>query len=179
MPQYSLFGGCFSSDIPFPELRPTDDPTTDWTFRRASALPPMAQPVLMSDGVWPSGIRLSTYSHGGGFRLDYSDTGVFDISPDGALITWCPRPDTSEEVARHDTLGIVLSMALHAAGLLPLHGSAVAIGGAGVAFLAPSGTGKSTLALALVRGGARMLTDDTLPVDLGPPVTAWPGVQSV
>jgi hypothetical protein len=82
-------------------------------------------------------------------------------------------------MVRMAILGRILPTALHAAGTLCLHGSAVALDGRGIAFLAPKLHGKSTLALALANAGARLLTDDTLPVDPGPPVTVGPGVHSV
>jgi hypothetical protein len=82
------------------------------------------------------------------------------------------------ELARVDILGRVLSLAAYEQGLFALHGSAVALSGGAIGFLAPKGSGKSTLAMSLVARGARLLTDDTLPVD---PATAMarPGVHSV
>jgi len=47
-----------------------------------------------------------------------------------------------------------------AAGPLVVHGTAVAFGGRGLLILGASGTGKSTLALALVRAGAALVADD-------------------
>jgi hypothetical protein len=110
-------------------------------------------------------------------RLTYDDTGSFDISPDGAHIIWYPAEGSREELARLDVLGRVLATAVHAAGSLCLHGSAVALHGNGVAFVAPKFHGKSTLAQALVAVGARLATDDALPIDMGPPVTMRPGVH--
>ena len=43
---------------------------------------------------------------------------------------------------------------------LEVHGTAVALGGAGVLILGPSGAGKSDLALRLIDGGARLVADD-------------------
>jgi hypothetical protein len=62
--------------------------------------------------------------------------------------------------------------------MLCLHGSAVALDGRAIGFLAHKGFGKSTLAMAMASRGARLLTDDTLPVDPGTG-TARPGVHSV
>jgi len=49
-------------------------------------------------------------------------------------------------------------------GFFPLHASAVEIGGRAVAFTAPSGGGKSTLAAALSEVGLPHVSDDTLPL---------------
>ncbi len=67
---------------------------------------------------------------------------------------------------RADLLGRVMALAAHADGRLTLHASAVSVAGRAVAFVGPKHAGKSTLALALVRKGARLLTDDTLVVRL-------------
>ena len=72
-----------------------------------------------------------------------------------------------------------MALALHASGYLCLHGSSVATATGAIAFLAPKYHGKSTLALALSRAGAKLLTDDILPVDPSPPIRAIPGVHQV
>lgn len=56
-----------------------------------------------------------------------------------------------------------LSAALQ--GLALLHASAVALGGKALAFTAPSGTGKTSVAAHLVARGASFLTDDALAVE--------------
>jgi len=53
---------------------------------------------------------------------------------------------------------------LYQRGLVPLHGSAVESNGALLAFLGQSGMGKSSIAAALVAGGATLVTDDLLAV---------------
>jgi hypothetical protein len=71
-------------------------------------------------------------------------------------------------------------MVVHHEGGVVLHASAVSIGAKVVAFLGPKHVGKSTLAMALVRRGARLVTDDTLVVRLeGAVALAAPGVQRV
>src|SRR5690606_37861635 len=66
-------------------------------------------------------------------------------------------------------------------GLFPLHASAIVAQGEIVAFLAPSGGGKSALAASLEMRGFEVWADDILPVRLdgeGRPI-ASPGVSSV
>ena len=54
-------------------------------------------------------------------------------------------------------------------GLLPIHASAVALGGQVFAFTGPGGAGKSTLVAALGDRGLPMFCDDTLVLDLSDP----------
>ena len=51
-----------------------------------------------------------------------------------------------------------------------LHATAVAINGAGVLLLGPSGSGKSDLALRLIDRGAVLISDDGVLVDAGSPI---------
>jgi hypothetical protein len=111
--------------------------------------------------------------------VHFDDTGSFLVDRDGREIRWRPGPDPDPEKVRADVLGPVLAAAQHAAGRFCLHGSAVTLGKTALALLGPKHHGKSTLALALVERGARLLTDDSLPVELATPAAALPGVHSV
>jgi hypothetical protein len=73
-------------------------------------------------------------------------------------------------------LGQVLPLTASTQGLEIFHASAVAIGGAVVALAGPSGSGKSSLAAALIAGGAAFFTDDVLAVDATAfELVAYPG----
>ena len=198
MHRYAVFGGRLRSTLAFPELRaaPDDGRPDDWSLTVAAphASPhdsphdsPHASPRDSSTAE-PVGshryagevlVRLLRTGHG--LRIETSDIGSFDLAAGGA-IAWRPTPGAREDLARFDVLGRVIPIALHQAGALVLHGSSVAWDGAGaVAFLAPKGHGKSTLALALAQRGARLLSDDATviaPGADGRPV-ARPGVHAV
>jgi len=75
--------------------------------------------------------------------------------------------------------GRVMTSVIYQRGLLPLHASAVSIGGGIVALCGESGTGKSTLAAALGRNGHVVVSDDLLPVkaSAGQIPRAWPGAS--
>lgn len=75
--------------------------------------------------------------------------------------------DTSEESLWLN--GSVYAAIASMNGLLPIHASAVAFGGAVYAFTGPAGAGKSTLVAALGRWGLPMFCDDTLILDLSDP----------
>lgn len=178
MNRYAVFGGCLSSELDFPELV-TARAAPTWTLRTAhGALPAGPLEFLGQDKVDPN-IQVRLYRIEGRYLLRFDDTGDFLISEDGHLVEWYPAPGARLESARIDVLGRALPLALHRRGTFCLHGSAVAFPTGGVAFLAPKFGGKSTLALALTNVGARLATDDTVAVDLGPPAQLHPGVHTL
>lgn len=187
MHAYRVLGGVLRSDLDFPEL-PADTlgrPAT-WTLTTcAGSAPHSTFERLGADPVRSAG-EVTLDRGPAQYRLTYPDTGVYDITDEGSRIDWYPpaeRPYDPErflDAARIDVLGRVLAVAMHAGGTESLHGSAVALAdGRAVAFVAPKFHGKSTLASALVAQGARLLTDDTLPVEQGDPPHARPGVHTV
>jgi ABC-type cobalamin/Fe3+-siderophores transport system ATPase subunit len=112
--------------------------------------------------------------------LAFDDTGTFDIDLSTRTIRWYRGTDSNSVAVRTDLLGRVLALAVHREGALVLHASAVSVEDGVVAFLGPKGAGKSTLAMALVRHGGRLVTDDTLVVRFeGDATLASPGVQRV
>jgi hypothetical protein len=179
LPHYSAFDGCLRSDqILFPELPFSESRMPDWYLHVADEPSPQNVGEKIGIGVEPM-CEIALYRIADGFRLRHSCTGEFDITANGSTIVWYPLASAKPEMARIDVLGRVLSVALHMTGVLTLHGSAVAFGKSGAAFLAPKHHGKSTLAAALVRAGARMLSDDSVAVDLRVPATMRFGVPSM
>ena len=180
MNRYQVFGGVLCSELEFPELDCTTRPETDWTLTvTTSPAPELPLGDALGEDKVDQGVMVRSYATPDGFRLVYDDTGVFDVTGGGREIRW-HRPETADlEAGRLDVLGRVLALALHASGWLSLHGSAVALADGAVAFLAPKGNGKSTLAFALMRAGAALMTDDTVVIGSGLPATVRPGVQSV
>lgn len=69
-------------------------------------------------------------------------------------------PDT----VRLFVLGTCMGVLLMQRRILPIHGSAVVIGGKAYAFVGESGTGKSTLAAAFRQAGYQMVSDDVIAV---------------
>ncbi len=181
MPYYSVFGGCLRSEIAFPELRTIARAAPRWRLHVSSRQQALDHAELLGIDDVGDGSEVRLYKFAGGYRLQYDDnTGAFDVSADGREITWFPVAHPNEEMVRLHVLGRVLATALHAAGTFCLHGSGVALQGGAIGFLAPRFWGKSTLAMALAKTGARLLSDDTLavhPDDV--PLLLWPGVHSV
>ena len=174
---YAAFGGCLSSEVPLPELRECPAARPDWTVSR-TALADVDAKLLGEEPV-DTGVNVQCYRIPDGVRLAFSDTGTFDVTNGGSTIRWTPGPDSAPNLVRADLLGSVFSVALHLRGLMCLHGSGVTLHGVAIGFLAQKGTGKSTTAMALCAAGAALMTDDVLPVDPGPPSTAWPAMPAV
>ena len=175
-----VFGGVLDTDLAFPELplaAPGSAPT--WTLRTHHNSPPSFDETLLGKDDVDKDITVSLFKIEGGYRLAYSDTGTFDLFDEGARILWYPGDAWTEETARIDILGRVLAIALHARGELTLHASGAAFDRGTIAFIAPKHHGKSTTALAVVRSGARLVTDDTLGVTIEAEPKAVPGVHAV
>jgi hypothetical protein len=169
----------------FPELPPaSDDRHPRWTFDTVRALPDMRNPVTLGDDHIYGTVHARFFEHAAGHRILVDDTGTFDIASDRRTLRWETRHDAWPDFVRSHLTGRVIATALYLDGLLPLHGSAVETASGVIGFLAPKGYGKSTLALALTQAGGRLVTDDTLPIELpgagaATVVRAWPGVHSV
>jgi hypothetical protein len=173
---YSVFGMRLDCDFPVPEL--TETVTGDPTWRvetRLTTAPDLGTPAIGSEQV-QGDVMARAYTADGVLRLEFDDTGTFDVRGAARSIVWHPGPAASHAAVRADLLGRVLALAAHADGRLALHASAVSIDGQAVAFLGAKHAGKSTTALALVHAGARLLTDDTLIATLDVTGTAWAAV---
>lgn len=96
--------------------------------------------------------------------------GICDFLVDRRLSTVECRLDPSAHASFAAVLvsGLVVAFILNRAGHCVLHASAVELDGNAIAFAGPSGSGKSTLAALLCAGGARLVTDDVLRVELAP-----------
>jgi hypothetical protein len=174
---HAIFGGCLRSEFPIPELPPLQGAEPDWIFERATQR--QSDVTYLGEDRVDATIRVRCSKLGDGYRLEFDDTGTFDVVERGRRIAWTPGPSSAMELVRADLLGGVFSVALHLQGLLCLHGSAVGIDGVAVAFLANKGAGKSTLATAMCDAGSTLITDDMLPVDPRQPAMAWPSMPAV
>lgn len=183
MTRYALYGAGLDSTIDFPELRESDAVPAKWQFTAERSLPEMRDAVELGAERIYGTCHARLFRHADGHRITVDDTGVFDIAPDGRRISWEERAESWPDFVRAHLMGRVLATTMFNDGWLPLHGSAVAVRDGVIAFLAPKGYGKSTLALALTQAGARLVTDDTLPIEPASSTTtsprAWPGVHSL
>ena len=105
---------------------------------------------------------LEFYRHNPGFLLRFPGLADFTMNSSGTEITCRPVPGVNAETIEHLFLNQILPLAHNAAGALSFHGSAVVIEDFAIAFLGPSGRGKSTLAASFAVNGQSFLTDDGL-----------------
>ncbi|MDB5705510.1 MAG: hypothetical protein JWN66_2626 [Sphingomonas bacterium] len=110
---------------------------------------------------WPLPPRAAR-SHQG--KIAFSDDGLRYVPEAGTAIDLYPdEMRVAQAVARPLSpyfYGTATGMMLALHGLLPIHGSAVEIGGRAVLLCGASGMGKSSFAAALIGHGARLIADD-------------------
>lgn len=178
---YRAYGQLLASEFPFPELRAAEPGPPAWSVRDGGVSDRRDTTTAVALGTEPlygtnaaSLLKLTD-----GFRIVVGGTGEFDLTADGRTITAYRYPEGSADFLRAHLLGRVLATGFHFEGHLVLHGSAVSYPVGAIAFLAPKHSGKSTLALALTRAGACLMSDDTLPVRMEGEVMVRPGIHSM
>lgn len=94
----------------------------------------------------------------------------------GREIVLTPDVEAEEEALRLFLLGSAWGALGYQRGWFPLHASVVQIGDGAVAFCAPSGHGKSSLAAWLLQQGYRLVSDDLCRLDISSeqPPQVWP-----
>jgi hypothetical protein len=97
-----------------------------------------------------------------GFVLRFPGLADFALDAEASQILVAPSPSADPESVRHLLLDQVLPRVLAHRGRLVLHAAAVLVDGRALAFLGPSGQGKSTLAASFLGAGCSLLTDDAL-----------------
>jgi hypothetical protein len=173
------FGDRLVSSMEIPELRPAPAGPARWSFRVVDRLPePGALELLGEDPIYGS-VSARLHRHTAGYRITIEDTGAFDILDGGSEILWQPTADPWWDFGRSHLIGRILGMSMQLSGTITMHASAVELCDGVVGFLAPKNFGKSTLALMLLRAGARFVTDDSLPLRPSAPIMAAPGIQSL
>jgi hypothetical protein len=110
-----------------------------------------------------------------GYWLSFDDFGRYAVSLDGREAA-CQADAVPVERCERFLFAQVLPLAAVLQGLDVVHASAVAWDGRVVAFVGPSGAGKTTLAARLVARGAMLITDDALALEVaGEDIVAHPG----
>jgi hypothetical protein len=98
-----------------------------------------------------------------GYLMHAPEFGRILIAPDGTELLCDPEPGSSEWSTLLTAQALPLAATLR--GLEVLHASGVVLMGGAALFAGPSGAGKSSLAAALLRRGATLLSDDTVALE--------------
>ena len=118
--------------------------------------------VASGQFTYSDGTLVSYASGSDSEEIAIADTGRFSLSRARGVITH-EAPDSVDRAAvALDLIGVVLPFAFHLDGAWCVHASAVLTAHGAVAFVAPRGTGKSTLAMACMREGCPLVADDVV-----------------
>jgi hypothetical protein len=110
------------------------------------------------------------YRSGDSYWLEWPGVARFTFTPGQATTRAMPWPGADRGVVVDAFERFVVPLVLHAGGREALHASAISCSGtSAIAFCAPSGTGKSTVACGLAMRGHTVVTDDGLLVEDGTP----------
>jgi hypothetical protein len=133
-------------------------------------IPRRPQPRIAAEpySIWQggSGQHIAQFFRSGSdYLVRFPGVADFRVDSNGRHVTCCPTPTATDAAIAHLWENQVQPLALAHQGHFVLHASAVALDGErAIAFLGPSGRGKSTLAAAFALRGCPYLTDDVLQV---------------
>ena len=162
-----VFGALLTADRTLPGL-PVAPPGDDghclfWQLRTTDVayVGHSADASLQGSMVYGDGTRVTLAVSSTASEIVIGDTGRFTLLHDGRIHHHAP-PDVDRAAVALDLIGVVLPYAMHRRGAWCLHASAIQFGNDAIAFVAPRGTGKSTLAACCVVGGAPLVADDVV-----------------
>ena len=176
-PAYYLFGSTVRSNFPFGIDLPLSESEPDLTLSfhpgTPSGLQEGVEPVYTSELENEKGVPLARlYKLHDGYLLRMAEIADFAIT-DKCLQCF---PST-ENISSVETFLFQAAMSfwLETIGRPVLHASCIAAADRAGAFLAFSGRGKSTQAAAFLKDGYRLISDDSLPIEVSEEeVLAWP-----
>lgn len=153
--KHLVFGLTVESEVPLPETIPVPEHSREEVIIRRARL---REEFSMKK----QGSSLYVYEDDK-VLFQVPHVGIFSVAH-GTTILSCPYPGVSASQERLFLLGTCMGVILLQRGILPLHGSAVALRGKAYAIVGESGAGKSTLTSALLKQGCKLLSDDVIPV---------------
>jgi len=151
---YRVFGLSVASELPLPDLIPSDRvECPDVSIRRVATVQQPTEKI--------QGAAISEE----GIVLNIPSAGRYLIR-NGNEILVDPDPSVSDRNMRLFLLGSAFGVLLHQRGILPLHANALVFSGRAVAFMGVSGAGKSTMAAWFHDRGYPILTDDVCAITI-------------
>jgi hypothetical protein len=167
-----LCGWRVRSELPLPMLPPWlgGGESPDITVRMGKV--PVRLECVVAD------TPLLQIDRDGSVRFAMEGVATYLVNATGSGIVVDAQLNAAASDIRVFFLGTVLGILCFRRNRFPLHASCVKIGDKAVAFAAPSGTGKSTLAAALVAQGYALVADDvtTIRLDAVDTAAAFPTV---
>lgn len=176
---YSFCNTTVRADSPFPELVRVDADSAAFTL--LSVRPDFAASVQQLDWTIPdSNIRVLRDPSARYWCLEFSTVTKFYYEVDRNTVWSDVQGDCDAATIRHYLLDQVLPRVLSYHGQLMLHSSVIAVGDGAVAFMASTGVGKSSLALAMHELGQQVLCDDCFGIEFtGKDLLAIPTYRSI
>lgn len=170
----TVFGLDVRSNISLPMLKHSSARATGRTLELSAIdvdgveaeWPPGARTIcsrLDPEGAECFGIEASPMA---GYRIWGQNRGSCLLSTHGRRLR-CAIDGCAPTRWERFLVGQVLPFAALLSGLEIFHASAVVLGGRAIAFVGPSGAGKTSVALEAVRHGAQFLADDVLALEAG------------
>lgn len=163
---YRIYGLTLASVYPFAHRLAAGHGTPDLTFSLLDAPLPGSGAQRLYSSPWrgETGESVAHLDRFPDFEvLRFPGTADFHLRP-GLVQAHLLDPER-RDLMELRLLGAVLSYWLERMGIPALHASAVRSPHGAAGFVAHSGAGKSSLAAALVRAGATLVTDDILPIE--------------
>ena len=179
---YSLHGLRVCSDIPLSARSLTGgdpDVTVVWGERRVITQNTPAGQVIAQCS-FGNGAGYTHTQTEGGYTLRFHTRCEFQIDRELRSVTVHLSPTDDPEFAALLLAGNVMAFILTLMGECVLHASAVEFGDVALAFVGRSGGGKSTLAALCCAGGAKLITDDLLRLDMaGDPIRCFASTAEI
>jgi hypothetical protein len=182
MLDYTVYGALVRSEFPLPELPPARNigrqPDVNIGMGGVSLGEPERAPY---DGHLPDGrLWLRTTPCRDAYLVEFPQFADFVVSPGARWISIrSTRAGVQDATVRHLLIDTVLPLFFNSVGRDMIHATAVATGAGVCAFTGPAGTGKSTIAAAMVNAGGALMCDDCLALDLSEQCLALPGYQGL
>jgi hypothetical protein len=178
---YTVAGLTLVTEREIPELSETEGTDGAWTVEYTPGPVPGDLGPARESLTWDGRVWLSISGDGARYAIRFPELAEFLVEMPPRRISCHPAPGTEGYTIRHLLIDQVVPRVLALDGSLVLHASAVATDEGALAFVGPSGYGKSSLAAGFVTGGARPLADDFLVLSEGDDrfavLPAYPGLR--
>jgi len=165
VPTYGLAGLTLRSDLVLPELVEGVTSTEPWVFELGTDGPDAVFEAIHQVATADGQPLLEILRDERRYLLRFAGAADFVVTASQRRISCVAGEGVGVSTVRHLLLDQVVPHVLALDGSLVLHASAVATTQGAIAFIGPSGFGKSSLAASFVAAGYALLADDFLPVN--------------